>query len=172
MLCVFVGAPVSEGGVEPLVVEPPHVPVQVVSQLFEAGAPVAVYEFLLQQAVGRFDHGVVVGFLLRDRERRMSNVSSSSSILALSNSLPLSVWKTSISVRGNSSVANAASTRSAVRFVPVQWPAIARFARSMGRHTYAPSAPDPHVCQVRSPDGYTAGSPRTLGPGDSPAPPR
>ena len=61
LLREFVGAPVSEGGVEPLVVGPPHVVVDVVSQMFEAGVPVAVYGFLLQQAVGRFDHGVVVG---------------------------------------------------------------------------------------------------------------
>ena len=67
----------------------------------------------------------------------MSNTSSSSSIFALSNSLPRSVWNTSTSVRGKSSVANAAMTRSAVRPVSALWPAMLLFARSMSRHTYA-----------------------------------
>ena len=74
----------------------------------------------------------------------MSNVSSSSSILALSNSLPLSVWKISTPVRGNSIVANAASTRPAVRPVPVQWPAIA-LVRQVHGQAHARPALDPHV---------------------------
>ena len=56
----FLRAPISEGGVEPLVVEPPHVVVEVAPQLLDRGVVVPVYELLLQQAVGGFDHRVVV----------------------------------------------------------------------------------------------------------------
>ena len=56
----FLRAPVSEGGVEPLVVEPPHIVVEIAPQLLDRGVVVPVYELLLQQAVGGFDHRVVV----------------------------------------------------------------------------------------------------------------
>ena len=58
-----------------------------------------------------------------DGDPPMSNTSSSPSILASSNPPPRSVWNTSTSVRGKSSVANAAMTRSAVRlcFVKFLW---------------------------------------------------
>ena len=55
------GTHVSEGRVEPLVVVPPHVPVDVRAQLFHARVRVGVYELLLDQPVGGFDHRVVVG---------------------------------------------------------------------------------------------------------------
>ena len=57
----FLRTPVSEGGVEPLVVGPPHVVVEVMPQLLDRGVVVPVHELLLQQPVRRFDHGVVVG---------------------------------------------------------------------------------------------------------------
>ncbi len=60
----FLRAPVSEGGVEPLVVGPPHVVVEIAPQLLDRGVVVPVYELLLQQPVRRFDHGVVVGVAL------------------------------------------------------------------------------------------------------------
>ena len=60
----FLRAPVSEGGVEPLVVGPPHVVVEVMPQLLDRGVVVPVHELLLQQPVRRFDHGVVVGVAL------------------------------------------------------------------------------------------------------------
>ena len=56
----FLRAPVSEGGVEPLVVGPPHIVVEIAPQLLDRGVVVPVYELLLQQAVGGFDHRVVV----------------------------------------------------------------------------------------------------------------
>lgn len=60
----FLRAPVSEGGVEPLVVGPPHVVVGVMPQLLDRGVVVPVHELLLQRPVRRFDHGVVVGVAL------------------------------------------------------------------------------------------------------------
>ena len=60
----FLRTPVSKGGVEPLVVGPPHVVVGVMPQLLDRGVVVPVHELLLQQPVRRFDHGVVVGVAL------------------------------------------------------------------------------------------------------------
>ena len=60
----FFRAPVSEGGVEPLAVGPPHVVVEVMPQLPDRGVVVPVHELLPQQPVRRFDHGVVVGVAL------------------------------------------------------------------------------------------------------------
>ena len=53
--------PVSEGGVEPPVVGPPHAVVGAAPQLPDRGVAVPVHELLLQQPVHRFDHGVAVG---------------------------------------------------------------------------------------------------------------
>ena len=60
----FLRTPVSKGGVEPLVVGPPHVVVEVAPQLLDRGVAVPVRELLLQQPVRRLDHGVVVGVAL------------------------------------------------------------------------------------------------------------
>ena len=60
----FLRTPVSKGGVEPLVVGPPHVVVEVMPQLLDRGVVVPVHELLLQRPVRRFDHGVVVGVAL------------------------------------------------------------------------------------------------------------
>ncbi len=60
----FLRAPVSEGGVEPPVVGPTHVVVEVMPQLLDRGVVVPVHELLLQRPVRRFDHGVVVGVAL------------------------------------------------------------------------------------------------------------
>ena len=60
----FLRTPVSEGGVEPLVVGPPHVVVGVAPQSLDRGAVVPVHELLLQQPVRRLDHGVVAGVAL------------------------------------------------------------------------------------------------------------
>ena len=59
---------------EPLVVVPPHVPVDVQAQLFHVRVDVPVDEFLLDEPVGGFDHRVVVwvagsGKGTRDAER-------------------------------------------------------------------------------------------------------
>ncbi len=60
----FLRTPVSEGGVEPLVVGPPHAVVGAAPRLPDRGVVVPVHELLLQQPVRRFDHGVVVGATL------------------------------------------------------------------------------------------------------------
>ena len=60
----FLRTPVSEGGVEPLVVGPPHVVVGVAPQSLDRGAVVPVHELLLQQPVRRLDHVVVAGVAL------------------------------------------------------------------------------------------------------------
>ena len=67
LLCEFLRAPVSGGGMESLVVGPPHIVVEVGAWLFQAGVVVPVYELLLQQPVRRFDHGVVVRVALPRR---------------------------------------------------------------------------------------------------------
>lgn len=60
MLRELHGTHVIEGRVEPLVVVPPHVPVQVRAQPFHARADVVVHEFLPDETVGGFHHRVVV----------------------------------------------------------------------------------------------------------------
>ena len=57
----FLRTPVSEGGVEPLVVGPPHAVVGAAPRLPDRGVVVPVHELLLQRPVRRFDHGVAVG---------------------------------------------------------------------------------------------------------------
>lgn len=49
----FLRTPVSEGGVEPPVVGPPHAVVGVVPQLLDRGVVVPVHELFLQQPVRR-----------------------------------------------------------------------------------------------------------------------
>lgn len=60
----FLRAPVSEGGVEPLVVGPPHVVVEVAPRLLDRDVAVPVHELLFQRPVRRLDHVVVVGATL------------------------------------------------------------------------------------------------------------
>ena len=57
----FLRTPVSKGGVEPLVVGPPHAVVGVMPQLPDRGVVVPVHELLPQQPVRRLDHGAAVG---------------------------------------------------------------------------------------------------------------
>ena len=57
----FLRTPLSEGGVEPPVVGPPHAVVEVMPQLLDRGVAVPVHELLPQQPVRRLDHGVAVG---------------------------------------------------------------------------------------------------------------
>ena len=61
---------------------------------------------------------------MAESDRSMPNVSSMRSISALSNSLPRSVWKTSMSEIGNSRVAKAALTSFAPLLLPAEWPTI------------------------------------------------
>ena len=63
---------------------------------------------------------------MRDSDLLIPNTSSSSSMARLSNSEPLSVWKTSMSNRGSSKVAKAALTKSASLRSPHEWPTISR----------------------------------------------
>ena len=60
LLCELHGAQVPEGRVEPLVVVPPHVPVDVRAQLLHVRVDVPVDEFLPDEPVGGFDHRAVV----------------------------------------------------------------------------------------------------------------
>ena len=60
LLCELHGAQVPEGRVEPLVVVPPHVPVDVRAQLLHVRVDVPVDELLPDEPVGGFDHRVVV----------------------------------------------------------------------------------------------------------------
>ena len=114
----FLRAPVSEGGVEPLVVGPPHAVVGAMPQLLDRGVAVPAHEPLLQQPVRRLGHGVLPqGSPLRDSDPLISNTSSSSSIPVSSNLPPRSVWNTRTSVNGKSRAANAPSTRPASRAV-------------------------------------------------------
>ena len=52
----FLRNPVSEGGVEPLVVGTPHVAVEVMPRLLDRGVVVPVHELLLQRPVRRRGH--------------------------------------------------------------------------------------------------------------------
>ena len=61
LLGEFLRTPVSEGGVEPLIVGPPHAVVGVMPQLPDRGVVIPAHELLPQQPVRRFDHGVAVG---------------------------------------------------------------------------------------------------------------
>ena len=63
----------------------------------------------------------------------MPNTSSISSICALSNSDPLSVWNTSISDIGKSRVANADFTSRASFLSLALWPTISRLYRSTSK---------------------------------------
>lgn len=60
LLCELHGAQVPEGRVEPLVVVPPHVPVDVRAWLLHVRVDVPVDEFLPDEPVGGFDHRAVV----------------------------------------------------------------------------------------------------------------
>lgn len=57
----FLRTPVSEGGVEPPVVGPPHAAVGAAPRLPDRGVAVPVHELLPQQPIRRLDHGVAVG---------------------------------------------------------------------------------------------------------------
>ena len=54
----FLRTPVSEGGVEPLVVGPPHAVVGAAPRLPDRGVVVPVHELLLQQPIRRLDHAL------------------------------------------------------------------------------------------------------------------
>lgn len=60
----FLRTPVSDGGVEPPAVGPPHAVVGVMPQLPDRGVAVPAHVLLPQQPVRRLDHGVVVGVAL------------------------------------------------------------------------------------------------------------
>lgn len=60
LLCELHGAQVPEGRVEPLVVVPPHVPVDVRAQLLHVRVDVPVDELLPDEPVGGFDHRVLL----------------------------------------------------------------------------------------------------------------
>ena len=80
----------------------------------------------------------------------MPNTSSISSICALSNSDPLSVWNASISDIGKSRVANADFTSRASFLSLAPWPTISRLYRSTSKQIVAPFVADPHVGQIRA----------------------
>ena len=142
LLCELHGAQVPEGRVEPLVVVPPHVPVDVRAQLLHVRVDVPVDELLPDEPVGGFDHRAVVrvarpGKGTRDAE----HVEHAFDAFPGEPAAAIRVGNTSISSSGKRSAANAANTRSASCPTPTEWPAICRLARSPGRQTYAHELP-------------------------------
>ena len=137
----FLRTPVSEGGVEPLAVGPPHAVVGVMPRLPDRGVAVPVHELLPQQPVRRFDHGVAVGIALaRQRSFDAEHVEQLVDP-RVANSPHRSVRNTRTSASGKSRVANAPGTRPASRARPTEWPAMPLFARSASRHTYVQPPP-------------------------------
>ena len=126
---------------EPLVVVPPHVPVDVRAQPFHARVDVVVNEFLLDETVGGFHHRVVVraagpGKGTRDAER------GEHALHPFAGELAAAVRVKHLDVRqGERGAANAASTRPVSCLTPTEWPAISRLARSPGRQMYVHEAP-------------------------------
>lgn len=120
---------------QPEIVVPMHVVRQLDLQLTGRAERLTVDELRLQYLVRRLVDGVVVWAPFLDSDRSMPKASSISSIFALSNSEPLSVWNTLMSDIGSSSVANAALTRSASLRGPAECPIISRLRRSTSRQT-------------------------------------
>lgn len=75
------------------------------------------------------------GHPFADSERFISKTSRSSSMAALSNSEPLSAWKTSMPSKGKLSVANANLTSPASLRSPAACPTISRLYKSISRQT-------------------------------------
>lgn len=72
---------------------------------------------------------------MADSDISMPKASSIGSISALSNSLPRSVWKTSMPEMGKESVANADLTGRASLLGPAEWPTISLLQGSTSRRT-------------------------------------
>ena len=72
---------------------------------------------------------------MADSDLSMPKASSIRSISALSNSLPRSVWKTSMSEMGKESAANADLTGPASFLGPAEWPTISLLQGSTSRQT-------------------------------------
>ena len=133
---------------EPLVVEPPHVVVEVASQLLDRGVAGAVYELLLQQAVGGFDHRVVVRVALaRQRSFDVEHAEQLVDPLVVELAAPVRVEHLNV---GQGEVERGERTQHQVR-VPGQTGGMAGDApvRQIDQQAYVrPAAPDPHVRKV------------------------
>lgn len=130
-----------EGRVEPLVVVPPHVPVQVRAQPFHARADVVVHEFLPDETVGGFHHRVVVRAAGPGKGTRDTELGEHA-LHPFAGEPAAAVRAEHLDVRqGKRGAANAASTRSVSCPTSTEWPAICRLARPPGRQTYDHEAP-------------------------------
>ena len=137
---------VAQRRVDPEVVVPVHVVRELGPELARRAERLAVDELGLQYPVGRLVDGVVVGQPLADSDLSMPKASSIRSISALSNSLPRSVWKTSMSEMGREGVANAGLTGRASFPDPAEWPTVSLLQGSMSRQAQFHEAPSSMIC--------------------------
>ena len=152
----FLRTPVSEGGVEPLVVGPPHAVVGVMPRLLDRGVVVPVHELLLQQPVRRLDHSVAVGAApARQRSFNVEHVERLVDPRVVEPAAPVGMEHLDVRQR-EVEAANAASTRPASLVRPTEWPAMPLSARPASRHAYA--QPPPTRTEVRSPAGRACGA--------------
>lgn len=93
-------AHVAQGRVDPRVVAGPHPLVDPLPQMLGVGKRLAVDESLFRLLLADSITALSYGQPFSDRDLSMPNTSSISSIEALANSLPRSVWKTWMSDRG------------------------------------------------------------------------
>ena len=119
-------AHVAQGRVDPRVVAGPHPLVDPLPQMLGVGKRLAVDEPLFRLLLADSITALSYGQPFSDRDLSMPNTSSISSIEALANSLPRSVWKTWMSDRGDPTVANAAFTRPESCRSPTECPTISR----------------------------------------------
>ena len=168
----FLRAPISEGGVEPLVVGPPHVVVEVAPQLLDRGVAGAVYELLLQQAAGGFDHRVVVRVALaRQRSSDAEHVEQFVDFHVVELASPVRVEHLNVGQgevergeRGHDQIGPAAHTGGMAGDAPV---------RQIDQQAHVrPARPRPSRTSGRWPGACAGRSLRTRGPAGSSASPR
>ena len=133
----FLRTPVSEGGVEPLAVGPPHVVAGAAPRLPNRGVAVPVHELLPQRPVRRLDHGVVVGVTLaRQRSFDVEHVEQLVDPRVVE--LASTVCMGHADVRRREVERGERARHQARVPGPLgEWPAMPLSARPTSRHTYA-----------------------------------